>query len=146
MYTYYLLLTATSWKTTHVTEWLGVLPHSDGVKVVDTQTGKIIKTRDAYFDDESNIHKTPEAPTPHPAQDINTSPWLYPELTHPPHVPSDMDQRAREEDPENQPDLPMNQLSSRKRAPPDSYRSLQAYSASLERSPTYKLAISSTDK
>lgn len=36
---------------THECYFLGVLPHGDGVKVLDAVTKKVVKTRDAFFDD-----------------------------------------------------------------------------------------------
>lgn len=33
-------------------QFIGVLPHGDGVKVIDSLTGKIVINRDAFFNDE----------------------------------------------------------------------------------------------
>lgn len=60
--------------------FIGVLPHGDGVKVIDSVSGKIVKTRDAVIDDESlpdsMVGINPTSPS---SLDVDHLPWLYPD-------------------------------------------------------------------
>lgn len=63
--------------------FLSVLPNGDGVKVLDAETQKTVKTRDVFFD-ESTSPPTPNSNRPSPSSTDLAAPWLYPENPDPP--------------------------------------------------------------
>lgn len=128
--------------------FLGVLAHGDGVKVLNISTRKLVKTRDAFFDEENLPGHVPSS-IPHiikpsPAN----SPWLFldtvddhTDLDIINHEPNHRDRRSPEPPPPDQPNIRPQQ----NQHCPDRYGNIQAYSASLEKSPTYKKAVKSPD-
>lgn len=127
--------------------FLGVLPHGDGVRVLEMQTKKFVKTQDAVFDRETTPTRDSSNPNLiNPGSSNHESPWLFPEVDH--HDQKSDSNVDPNEFPDDQPDseIPVNQHPQRSRAPPNRLGNLRAYSASLHKSPTYKSATMSSDK
>lgn len=128
--------------------FLSVLPHGDGVKVLDAKTKKIVKTRDAYFDESNNteVHDShlqlSDSSTPiHTSSIPENTPWLFPGDNTPPtsHITEDLRCQTPEEPVE--PPRPR-----RNRVIPERYGNLRAHSASIDKSPTYRMAMASSEK
>lgn len=127
--------------------FLGALQKGDGVKVMDVSSKRIIKTRDAFFEEHNPLHeKQDTSPATHVKS--SASPWLYPEndngnhtdLSHGianPDIPAEGNQAPREE--------PILHHPRRNRLAPERYGNLRAHSATVLNTPTYKLAINSSD-
>lgn len=119
--------------------FLSVLPHGDGVKVLDAKTRKVVKTRDAQFDEHVNHDQTTHTPPVLPSSinqssNDNTSPWLLPDTESHPTQPTAEDVEFQEPRPR------------RTRAVPERFGDLQAHSASVEKSRTYRVAMASSEK
>lgn len=69
-------------------QFISVLPHGGGVKVIDSMTNNIVKTRDAIFDHESKPVTTPAIPNPNTELFNHKFPWIY----------TDQDQNHQEPD------------------------------------------------
>lgn len=126
--------------------FLGVLPHGDGVKVLDTITRKVVKTREAYFDEGGTQQSHPSNESKSNLEESDDySPWSYPDSNHDHPVPDGSDLNNNLNNHQPAPDG-HNQRPQRHRIPPDRLGNLRAYSASLDKSPTYKSATTSVDK
>lgn len=115
--------------------FLGVLPHGDGVTVLDLITKKIIKTRDVHFGSEG-VDSVDEPVNPSlSSPKASDAPWLFPgeqAYTQP-------DKRPPSPTP---PPLPR---PTRTRREPQRYGNIIAHSAELGSSPTYKMAMQSSE-
>lgn len=120
--------------------FLSVLPHGDGVKVLDAITKKTIKTRDAFFEESVTHPDSSPKPSMSPDQRNQTTQWIYPECSSPDdhqHIPNDDAQQAHDQ---------TGHRPRRNRHVPERYGDLRAHSASSEKSPTYKMAMGSSEK
>lgn len=61
---------------------LGVLPNGDGVKVLDAITKRLVKSRDAFFDEHTPSLTNSPSIYHKPQISTNIHPWLYPETNH----------------------------------------------------------------
>lgn len=120
--------------------FVSVLPHGDGVKVLDITTRKTVKTCDAFFEESINQPEiTSQLPKRSPLND-NATAWLYPETHYPP------DQEPELPVDEQQPPEPIRQRPRRDHIIPERYSNLWAHSASLDKSPTYWMAMASSER
>lgn len=122
--------------------FMGVLPHGDGVKVLDKSTNCIIKTGDAIFDE-----KCQSAEMTHKKQSINPptskdSAWIYPTPNHE-AINNNIEGNQIHHNPLEE---AANHCLQRLRQHPARYGNLKAYSAAVENSPTYKMAVNSSNK
>lgn len=135
--------------------FLGVLPNGDGVKVVDSTSKKIVKTCDYFFPWNPVTMNPSSGQSPQSKTEIDESPWDFPhEGAHHPIIPEEHHDNADDEvegqrlpHPDEHP--PDNQPPSRPsctRHVPSCYGNLVAQTASLDVSPTYKMAINSPEK
>lgn len=110
--------------------FLGVLPHGDGVKVLDKSTRQIAKTQDAVFDENhESLDTTPYSQPPSSTPPVNP-PWIYPDKHNQDCEPNIINESCPRQ----------------QRQPPTRYGTLHAHSATTENSPTYKLAMHSADR
>lgn len=133
----------------HECYFLGVLPQGDRLKVLDKSSKTIIKTRDAMFDEVEDPIKDPHTPqTEHPCHPGITS-WLFPDNNHSFDNDIDPDNQPDANQHQNQPHQnhdPVIHQPKRHCQPPARYRNLQAHTATIDNSPTYKTAMSSSDR
>lgn len=120
--------------------FLGVLPYDDGVKVLDVVTKSIVKTRDVYFGDEVTDLSPPEEPIS--SSKAQEALWMFPETSSPIDKAAEHQEMNDEPPP---PEPPANHRPSRERRRPAWFGSPVAYSAALDNSPTYKVAMQSAD-
>lgn len=128
--------------------FLGVLPDGDGVRVIDVNSRRIVKTRDVSFRDEPvTFNDSDQSST----RDINQeSSWVFPksntsdgeEARHqqePAQEQMDEDHRSPTPEHQNPPRQP------RERRQPNWFGNPVAYSTSLANSPTYRTAMKSDE-
>lgn len=123
--------------------FLGVLPHGDGVKVPDKSSNKIIKTRNAVFDEVENSIEDPHNLPANHNHHSDTTPWLFPDDTSPVDDDSgtvDQHQNQQDHDPN-----PIIHRPTRNHQPPSRSSNLRAHTATVANSPTYRTAINSAD-
>lgn len=119
--------------------FLSVLPHGDGVKVLDAKTRKVVKTRDAQFDESFN-HEVISHPPLNSSNTPGITPWLLPnDESHPTQqIPDDARHQTPEVPPEPRP--------RRNRTVPERYGDLRAHPASVDKSPTYRMAMATAER
>lgn len=127
--------------------FLGVLPKWDGVKVMDLQTKKIVKKRDALFDETELKLQSPVTPLNTTQMRQNDPPWLYSDVENQTndHRPEILDEDAHIEHNTPPPDEPIMHRPRRNRQEPEGYGNLRVHSAIVRNSPTYKIAINSSE-
>lgn len=121
--------------------FLCALPHGDGVRVLDASSKKIVKTRDAVFDEnESQPAPIPHEPSIDGHHSLNPA-WLYPnpDVGHTSEDPPVIQNQELAPAPEAE------QRPRRQRQPPSRYGNIHAHSATAANSPTYKMAMNSSE-
>lgn len=114
--------------------FLGVLPHGDGVKVLDTSSKRVVKTRDAFFSDAQPLQEDSDTSPVGVSNKPSGSPWIYPD--------EDVDRHDdnRERDVIDRPPVENHQPPSvepifhhlrRNRHAPERYGNLRAHSATV---------------
>lgn len=119
--------------------FLGVLPRGDGWRVLDCLTRRVVKTRDAYFNEEAHAEGDIKTPSHPPADEF--APYLDPDTSPSTSPPHHEDEQARLPD---QQAVDQDHRPRRQRLQPERYGNLQAHTADAD-SPTFKQATQSDE-